>query len=356
MEYYASTYVEARDKFIDTVNKNNGQHHKLVINGIYGAEGEELSIDIGVFGSKLPEKILIHSSGVHGVEGFHGSAIQIKSMINIKSLIQDNKCVIFIHCVNPYGMSHLRRWNENNVDLNRNFNKEFICVDSCDYDKMYNIINPSTPDAQKSSMLETEAENLKQIITIGQNKYSKGLFNIGNSLEVSSKKIICWLKENYGYMDTIKEVISIDIHSGLGNFGDYSIIIESSNDVSKPQIGRAWPLNDNFLSMFGDHLQPLPYKIKGFFEHGIKLAFDRNISIIGISQEFGTYSFNKVLQSLIEENYYTHYENIDQTHFSRIQLLETFLPPNEEWKVKALYNGVHVFHNVLSYLQQENTC
>ena len=29
--------------------------------------------------------------------------------------------MIIAHVVNPYGMSWRRRWNENNVDLNRNF-------------------------------------------------------------------------------------------------------------------------------------------------------------------------------------------------------------------------------------------
>lgn len=110
MEYYSSTYIEARNKFINVIKSNNGCHHKLMIDGVFGAENEELSIDIGVFGAKFREKILIHSSGVHGVKGFHGSAIQIKSIININSHIRNNECVIFIHCVNPYGMSHLRRF------------------------------------------------------------------------------------------------------------------------------------------------------------------------------------------------------------------------------------------------------
>jgi hypothetical protein len=38
-----------------------------------------------------------------------------------KRSIAPNVAVVFIHAVNPYGMSFWRRWNENNVDLNRNF-------------------------------------------------------------------------------------------------------------------------------------------------------------------------------------------------------------------------------------------
>ena len=102
--------------------------------------------------------------------------------------------------------------------------------------------------------------------------------------------------------------------------------------------------------MFGDRLQPLPYKITGFFEHGIKLAFNNNINIIGITQEFGTYPFNQILKSLIIENYHTHYNNIESTHFSRIRVRDTFFPPDEKWKSLTLSNGVQVFLDVIAHL------
>lgn len=176
---------------------------------------------------------------------------------------------------------------------------------------LYNIINPSNVCELNYSVDEIEIENITHAIVVGQNKHSKGLFNIG----------ISWLKNTYGGMDTIKEIISVDVHSGLGIFGDYSIIIDISQN-SPP---------DSFLSIFGNHLQPLPYKITGFFEHGIKLAFRNDINIIGITQEFGTYPSNQILKSLIVENYHTHYNDIKSTHFSRIQLRDTFFPSDEEW-------------------------
>jgi len=84
---------------------------------------------------------VIHSSGVHGVEGYLGSAIQLRYLHELllqneemmKSCRADNgtqvpetespmkgRKVLLIHAVNPNGMRHHRRTNENNVDLNRN--------------------------------------------------------------------------------------------------------------------------------------------------------------------------------------------------------------------------------------------
>ena len=90
---------------------------------------------------------IVHSSGVHGIEGFLGSAIQIRFLhelllaqrnIGCMHSVNDTSAppsateatpsnsgnkvrkILLIHSVNPYGMRHHRRTNENNVDLNRN--------------------------------------------------------------------------------------------------------------------------------------------------------------------------------------------------------------------------------------------
>src|SRR5213592_2819131 len=80
----------------------------------------EISIDTAWFGTANPHRVLLHSSGLHGVEGFAGSAIQLQLLNSLPSLPQD-AALIVVHVLNPYGMAWLRRFNENNVDLNRNF-------------------------------------------------------------------------------------------------------------------------------------------------------------------------------------------------------------------------------------------
>ena len=64
----------------------------------------------------------MHSAGVHGVEGYAGSAVQLKLLEKFASSTRgdDHPTVVLVHAVNPYGMAHFRRFNENNVDLNRN--------------------------------------------------------------------------------------------------------------------------------------------------------------------------------------------------------------------------------------------
>ncbi|MGB1596759.1 MAG: DUF2817 domain-containing protein, partial [Promethearchaeia archaeon] len=75
---------------------------------------------------------IICTSGVHGVEGYAGSAVQIWFLREIlheqqKILSQpgqqcdkstwDTRQIMLIHAVNPFGMRNFRRFNENNCDL-----------------------------------------------------------------------------------------------------------------------------------------------------------------------------------------------------------------------------------------------
>ena len=90
---------------------------KLPLN-LKGPDNEELTIDLAVVGSLNSENLLLYSSGIHGVEGFAGSAIQLSVLDRLKDqALFSDYCVVFIHIINPYGMAWHRRVNENNVDL-----------------------------------------------------------------------------------------------------------------------------------------------------------------------------------------------------------------------------------------------
>ncbi len=66
---------------------------------------------------------LVVSSGVHGVEGFFGSAVQLAFLEKLPPDWRppEGAAVVLIHALNPFGFAWQRRFNEENVDLNRNF-------------------------------------------------------------------------------------------------------------------------------------------------------------------------------------------------------------------------------------------
>ncbi len=59
--------------------------------------------------------------GLHGVEGFFGSAVQLACLEHWLSAEAPSVKYVFLHGLNPYGFAWRRRFDENNVDPNRNF-------------------------------------------------------------------------------------------------------------------------------------------------------------------------------------------------------------------------------------------
>lgn len=116
LAFFSEGYWEAREKFRRAAEAAPGW--KLHTFSIVGAT---YTTDVAV----LPgsgDGLVVHLSGVHGVEGYAGSAVQIAliSQLAASSQHPGSPTIILVHAVNPYGMAHFRRFNENNVDLNRN--------------------------------------------------------------------------------------------------------------------------------------------------------------------------------------------------------------------------------------------
>ena len=112
-------------------------------------EGNNLYIDVVWIGRSDCDKLYMSTSGIHGVEGFAGSAIQFSILDNLNNL-PDKTALAFIHILNPWGMSWLRRENELNVDLNRNFLKqdEEYSGSHPHYSKLDPLINIKYPAKQ----------------------------------------------------------------------------------------------------------------------------------------------------------------------------------------------------------------
>ncbi len=102
---------------------------------------------------KKSKRLLILSSGVHGIEGYVGSAVQQMFMEDL--LVNMNLSemgVLLIHGMNPYGFKYNRRVTENNVDLNRNCSNDIKLYKSINagYSDLYTMLNPKEEVSLKS--------------------------------------------------------------------------------------------------------------------------------------------------------------------------------------------------------------
>ena len=346
--YFSADYITAKERFRADAANAGGRLEILPL-AATGPDGQELSIDIAWFGAENPRRLLLHSSGIHGVEGFAGSAIQLQLVQNVPALPAD-AAIVVVHILNPYGMAWLRRVNENNVDLNRNFRADGSYKGAPGtYATLDPFLNPRTPPAPdfyfaKAAylVLRYGMTALKQSVVGGQYEFPKGLFFGGKGMEEGPRKYEAFLRKR---LATAEKAVVIDVHTGLGKFGEDTLLVEPEDHARlRPLFG------PRVTSLQPD--QRSAYRVEGGLESMIFRVFSRTRPIF-IGQEFGTYGSARVLHALREENRWHHYGQATLNHKTKRNLKEAFCPRDESWRRAVLKRGQELLRPALAGLESE---
>ena len=369
--WFSKSYAEAAGRFAIACQEltsagHNVSHQRLKL-GIQGPEAEELAIDIAVIGSLDSGKAIMSSSGVHGVEGYPGSAIQLSIMDKLaKAPPFDDHAVILIHAVNPYGMAWWRRFNENNVDLNRNFlrlDEHYSGVPE-GYEEVKDFINPKTVPKKREPSFNIRAlmlilrcgfNNIKQAVAEGQYQYPTAIQYGGSKLEKGPTMLIEWLTTN---LASINKLFAIDHHTGLGPSGHDTLLLPLELRVDDRE------KFEKLQNLFPGHIELLDsksgigYEIKGDIHQGLVNRFP-NISWTYFTQEFGTFKPIKVIRANRDENRWTQWGgHVDEAgaknHWSRNNLLRIFNPNDSKWQEKVISRGNIVFDSAIQHLLSDS--
>ena len=133
LDYFSRDYLEARGKFRQaTQNAQQKLTHVVVpYPTIDDLTVDDLTVDIAVYEHKGDKKnLLVILSGVHGVEGYVGSAVQLMFADKYLSKVNSDTGVALYHAFNPFGFHNNRRVNEKNIDCNRGSRPTIIFLTS----------------------------------------------------------------------------------------------------------------------------------------------------------------------------------------------------------------------------------
>ncbi len=224
---FGNSYQAARELFLQACQRRNigVQNHRHP--DASGPGDEALFIDVARVGPKDTEAVLFISSATHGTEGQTGSGVQV-ALLNdpLTTDLPDGVAVVFVHAVNPYGFAHLRRTNEDNIDLNRNF-VDFSkpLPENDEYDAIHPWIVPTDWDGPErinadqalAEYIERVGEKkLQAVLLNGQYSQPDGLFYGGSRATWSTRQ---WLDIVATEGQGAKHLSIIDIHTGVGPEG-----------------------------------------------------------------------------------------------------------------------------------------
>ena len=346
-DYFSKNYASARSRFIAAACAAGATMDELPLN-VMGPDRLPLATEIAWLGSHEPERVIIHSSGIHGVEGFAGSAIQL-ALLSTQITIPDDTALIIVHCLNPYGMAWLRRFNESNVDLNRNFvADEAERTGAADvYHQLDGLLNPSgLPGADlfypraAYSILKHGMPALRQAVAEGQYEYPKGLFYGGYEFEESTSLYLGWLSLR---LRSVRKLFAIDVHSGLGKWRHESLFLRSGGPCHEDATSLGAQLGCTLVS---DPTTSGAYNIRGLLSEAFEIL-ERDFEWNFVLQEFGTYSGIRVLNALRHENRWHHYGAGSVDHWSKRHLMAMFAPQSPSWRKFVVERGVSFCKKVI---------
>ncbi|CAB9500278.1 Protein of unknown function (DUF2817) [Seminavis robusta] len=402
---FSETYVESRRKFRQAASKVGAEWHRLPIaippslqvdGFLAGTDDDdtEYTIDIAVLYGTKPG-LAVHTAGVHGVEGYAGAPIQIAFLESIYPLLkqQELPTMVLIHAVNPFGMAHYRRFNENNVDLNRNglhpeewkqllHSISTTSHQDTPYAQFHTLFNPKGPPNWLYATVTLLAHAIQQLaihgfftlkaaLVTGQYYDPKGIFYGGNELQPSLRVLYDFFQETLlaekeqqstteADDDTDGEeatktnakcctgtVTWIDVHTGLGPSGSDSLVVDKESMSVVEQQAPIW-----FPGAHMPHLSEQAQDVNKGYEDAMgftpclfRRLFAPEQNYCAAAQEFGTVPGLLVAHSLILENRAFHHvaSRQEALQWAQSTTKRAFYKQTPTWRRQILDRGMQLW-------------
>jgi Protein of unknown function (DUF2817) len=355
--YFSKDYFEARDRFLIAATGANARVTSVEHPSAKGPGGRPIFMDCAALGSPDAAHALVVISGTHGPEGYCGSGVQTGLLLDgqAQSWAKTMR-VILIHAHNAYGFAWDTRFNEDNIDLNRNYLENFEATLPANpgYTFLADDAAPATRDAEtlqaaERNLLGFAAEHgfpaLQSALSGGQYSHPKGVYYGGLAPSWSNITLHGFLADTCA---GAKRVITIDMHTGLGPFGHGEIITEAAPGSTH---------HDNQSSIWGNQIKStkdgtsVSADLFGTMDHALVRALSPAWSAC-VALEFGTIDPMSVFRATVSSSWlhcYADPEGPDAPAI-RTQIRAAFYPETDEWKGLVWARSVEVIGAAASAL------
>lgn len=342
---FSQSYAEARAKFLAAAEAA-GLDAEPHVHPLRGRDDEELALDVVRDGPRHASRLLIVSSGCHGVEGYCGSGIQTALLQNAawRAAARDaGVAVLYLHALNPYGFSWLRRVTQENVDLNRNFHDFSKPLPANPvYDEIAHLLVPPTwpPSAEITAQIqrflaERGVAALQAAVSGGQHDHPQGLF-YGGVNPTWSNVALRHVLQDHGA--GVRRLGWIDLHTGLGPTGHGERIFACKDDAAALQRARAW-WGSEVTSIY-DGSSSSAY-LTGLMWSAVYDEIPQS-EYTGIALEYGTVPLLQVIDALRADQWLENHPEAPAEQAAQIkrQIRDAFYVDTDTWKRQVVDQAI----------------
>lgn len=351
MGYFSKSYSQARKLYLKKAKQQQAQLFSIT-HPMLGQEGEELAMDVAQLGTG--DSAIVTVSATHGVEGFYGSAVQSALMDKQFHKMATGVKMIHVHSLNPWGFSHLRRANENNIDVNRNFWTKPPTEFNAAYKKIEEWANPKGLSkkilSKSNSSIETflkkrSHDELKVALFGGQTAFRDGQLYAGHGWSWSR---LALEKVMRSIMPCTDKLFFVDLHTGLGPSG--------FPDLLCTYPAKSWQ-QKRIQNIFGS----LANMDEKNVATGQKVANETNSAVdawsldytslksISITLECGTVAIDEMLSALrLEQALYVHGGSQRQYRDIKQKLKDAFYVQTNKWEDSSLNHTYNYMRTIIN--------
>tara|TARA_R100000657_G_C4683144_1_gene134012 strand:+ start:743 stop:1831 length:1089 start_codon:yes stop_codon:yes gene_type:complete len=344
---FPRSYSEARNRFLDLCQKRYIEV-KTLAHADYGSSIAGLETDLVVLEGSSPKSTILVVSGTHGPESIVGSACQMDFIHSLGSRkMPSDLRIVILHVLNAYGAANCSRWTEEIVDLNRNFvdfsgSVEELNQKNPRYHEVHAILDGVSTRADAVEFVSAGKSELDisfglkeamRVLFQGQYSMPAGV-SYGGSLATVSRRLFEDVVRTY--CADLSSLAVIDIHSGLGRFGEGLLLSLTSSPEQKQRLQDSYA---DQVVLVNDESFGLPYKVTGDLScEGVqRIAPDCLLSSIAL--EYGTFDEEALLEAVLTDYYLRNVaEDADSgcNLEAKERIMDFFNPRSVEWQESVL--------------------
>ena len=365
LSIFPQTYESSRERFCGYLPTIQSMWSKAVLHQYAMSYDNSLTIDwIYSPATEKNEKILVFTTGEHGVECYVGAAMLHKFVEEyLPRLDPRTTGILLVHAINSWGMKNHRRGNKDNIDLNRTFmlDPQFDPTFNTEYEKLDAFLNPkgqlqSTFFSNIAYLLglayhvaKVGMRNFRFALLLGQYRNPQGLYYGGKEMPEETRTIMDLYKMALRDYD---QVLHPDIHTGYGPRYQMSLVNSALDKGTSEYFEQRfnYPLvvaatADEFYAIRGDMID---------YIYGLQQRDFPTKKLYSTSFEFGTlgdtlYGLFQSPRVMIHENRaFWHGAVNDKVHAeAKRGFEELFNPSAADWKEKAVKDAEQAFEGIL---------